>query len=262
MVIKKKSKNRWIKKIELILFALLAIACILIGIIGMFSIARINEQAIDNFKSQTYKISETLSSYLRAAISHGSALFREPNIILYFKPEKKLSLEQKSHSYLIQYEVNRSENLSYPFTLSEYIFYTDDENIMTSEGTYSKDLFFSSINKYENLSDDIFKEAGNSDEIQILPATKATIRGSEILVLPVVTRTRRNGSTAVHIANLDAQKIKDILFSSNSAYNWIISDTKTGEPLLSSSDNVVLNTQDKTYMLIEDSITGITIEGK
>ena len=260
MATRRKTRNKWIKKIELILFALLAIACVLIGIIGMFSIARINEQAVENFKSQTGKISETLFSYLRSAISHGSTLFREPNIILYFKPEKIISIEQKSHSYLIQYEVNRSENLSYPFTLNEYIFYTDDENIMTSDGTYSKELFFSSINRYENLPDDIFREAGNSDEIQILPATEVKVHGSGIFVLPIVTRTRRNGSTAVHIANLDAERIRDILFSSNSTYDWIISDTETGVTLLSSTDDVVLNPQDKTYISIQDSISGITIE--
>ena len=132
-------------------------------------------------------------------------------------------------------EIARSENMLIPYIINECLFFTSDDYVLTSGGSYDKDLYFSRIIKYEKY-DESFWNSLSAGIQNILPITEAkTTQSASESIIPIVTTRRKDGSTLVHIANIDARYIKSIISSGNLEFSYALTSLD-GDTIIASDD--------------------------
>lgn len=228
-------RGRFITMIVVSLAIILIFASLLFIISTAIYTKNAAEQLDERFNAQISAISDTLSLQFENARSHGNILFNERSTILYFHPQYEITEYEKSYLNQVMAEIARSENMLIPYIISECLFFTDDDYVLTSGGSYDKDLYFSRIIKYEKY-DESFWNSLSAGIQNILPITEAkTTQSASESIIPIVTTRRKDGSTLVHIANIDARYIKSIISSGNLEFSYALTSLD-GDTIIASDD--------------------------
>lgn len=228
-------RGRFITMIVVSLAIILIFASLLFIISTAIYTKNAAEQLDERFNAQISAISDTLSLQFENARSHGNILFNERSTILYFHPQYEITEYEKSYLNQVMAEIARSENMLIPYIISECLFFTDDDYVLTSGGSYDKDLYFSRIIKYEKY-DEAFWNSLSAGIQNILPITEAkTTQSASESIIPIVTTRRKDGSTLVHIANIDARYIKSIISSGNLEFSYALTSLD-GDTIIASDD--------------------------
>lgn len=228
-------RGRFITMIVVSLAIILIFASLLFIISTAIYTKNAAEQLDERFNAQISAISDTLSLQFENARSHGNILFNERSTILYFHPQYEITEYEKSYLNQVMAEIARSENMLIPYIISECLFFTSDDYVLTSGGSYDKDLYFSRIIKYEKY-DESFWNSLSAGIQNILPITEAkTTQSASESIIPIVTTRRKDGSTLVHIANIDARYIKSIISSGNLEFSYALTSLD-GDTIIASDD--------------------------
>lgn len=228
-------RGRFITMIVVSLAIILIFASLLFIISTAIYTKNAAEQLDERFNAQISAISDTLSLQFENARSHGNILFNERSTILYFHPQYEITEYEKSYLNQVMAEIARSENMLIPYIINECLFFTDDDYVLTSGGSYDKDLYFSRIIKYEKY-DEAFWNSLSAGIQHILPITEAkTTQSASESIIPIVTTRRKDGSTLVHIANIDARYIKSIISSGNLEFSYALTSLD-GDTIIASDD--------------------------
>lgn len=228
-------RGRFITMIVVSLAIILIFASLLFIISTAIYTKNAAEQLDERFNAQISAISDTLSLQFENARSHGNILFNERSTILYFHPQYEITEYEKSYLNQVMAEIARSENMLIPYIISECLFFTSDDYVLTSGGSYDKDLYFSRIIKYEKY-DEAFWNSLSAGIQNILPITEAkTTQSASESIIPIVTTRRKDGSTLVHIANIDARYIKSIISSGNLEFSYALTSLD-GDTIIASDD--------------------------
>ena len=228
-------RGRFITMIVVSLAIILIFASLLFIISTAIYTKNAAEQLDERFNAQISAISDTLSLQFENARSHGNILFNERSTILYFHPQYEITEYEKSYLNQVMAEIARSENMLIPYIISECLLFTDDDYVLTSGGSYDKDLYFSRIIKYEKY-DESFWNSLSAGIQNILPITEAkTTQSASESIIPIVTTRRKDGSTLVHIANIDARYIKSIISSGNLEFSYALTSLD-GDTIIASDD--------------------------
>lgn len=228
-------RGRFITMIVVSLSIILIFASLLFIISTAIYTKNAAEQLDERFNAQISAISDTLSLQFENARSHGNILFNERSTILYFHPQYEITEYEKSYLNQVMAEIARSENMLIPYIISECLFFTDDDYVLTSGGSYDKDLYFSRIIKYEKY-DESFWNSLSAGIQNILPITEAkTTQSASESIIPIVTTRRKDGSTLVHVANIDARYIKSIISSGNLEFSYALTSLD-GDTIIASDD--------------------------
>lgn len=228
-------RGRFITMIVVSLAIILIFASLLFIISTAIYTKNAAEQLDERFNAQISAISDTLSLQFENARSHGNILFNERSTILYFHPQYEITEYEKSYLNQVMAEIARSENMLIPYIINECLFFTDDDYVLTSGGSYDKDLYFSRIIKYEKY-DEAFWNSLSAGIQHILPITEAkTTQSASEAIIPIVTTRRKDGSTLVHIANIDARYIKSIISSGNLEFSYALTSLD-GDTIIASDD--------------------------
>lgn len=228
-------RGRFITMIVVSLAIILIFASLLFIISTAIYTKNAAEQLDERFNAQISAISDTLSLQFENARSHGNILFNERSTILYFHPQYEITEYEKSYLNQVMAEIARSENMLIPYIINECLFFTSDDYVLTSGGSYDKDLYFSRIIKYEKY-DESFWNTLSAGIQNILPITEAkTTQSASESIIPIVTTRRKDGSTLVHIANIDARYIKSIISSGNLEFSYALTSLD-GDTIIASDD--------------------------
>lgn len=228
-------RGRFITMIVVSLAIILIFASLLFIISTAIYTKNAAEQLDERFNAQISAISDTLSLQFKNARSHGNILFNERSTILYFHPQYEITEYEKSYLNQVMAEIARSENMLIPYIINECLFFTSDDYVLTSGGSYDKDLYFSRIIKYEKY-DESFWNSLSAGIQNILPITEAkTTQSASESIIPIVTTRRKDGSTLVHIANIDARYIKSIISSGNLEFSYALTSLD-GDTIIASDD--------------------------
>lgn len=228
-------RGRFITMIVVSLAIILIFASLLFIISTAIYTKNAAEQLDERFNAQISAISDTLSLQFENARSHGNILFNERSTILYFHPQYEITEYEKSYLNQVMAEIARSENMLIPYIINECLFFTSDDYVLTSGGSYDKDLYFSRIIKYEKY-DESFWNSLSAGIQNILPITEAkTTQSASESIIPIVTTRRKDGSTLVHIANIDARYIKSIISSGNLEFSYALTSLD-GDTIIASDD--------------------------
>lgn len=228
-------RGRFITMIVVSLAIILIFASLLFIISTAIYTKNAAEQLDERFNAQISAISDTLSLQFENARSHGNILFNERSTILYFHPQYEITEYEKSYLNQVMAEIARSENMLIPYIISECLFFTSDDYVLTSGGSYDKDLYFSRIIKYEKY-DESFWNSLSAGIQNILPITEAkTTQSASESIIPIVTTRRKDGSTLVHIANINARYIKSIISSGNLEFSYALTSLD-GDTIIASDD--------------------------
>lgn len=228
-------RGRFITMIVVSLAIILIFASLLFIISTAIYTKNAAEQLDERFNAQISAISDTLSLQFENARSHGNILFNERSTILYFHPQYEITEYEKSYLNQVMAEIARSENMLIPYIINECLFFTSDDYVLTSGGSYDKDLYFSRIIKYEKY-DESFWNSLSAGIQNILPITEAkTTQSASESIIPIVTTRRKDGSTLVHIASIDARYIKSIISSGNLEFSYALTSLD-GDTIIASDD--------------------------
>lgn len=228
-------RGRFITMIVVSLAIILIFASLLFIISTAIYTKNAAEQLDERFNAQISAISDTLSLQFENARSHGNILFNERSTILYFHPQYEITEYEKSYLNQVMAEIARSENMLIPYIINECLFFTSDDYVLTSGGSYDKDLYFSRIIKYEKY-DESFWNSLSAGIQNILPITEAkTTQSASESIIPIVTTRRKDGSTLVHIANIDARYIKSIISSGKLEFSYALTSLD-GDTIIASDD--------------------------
>lgn len=226
-------RGRFITMIVVSLTMVLAFASLLFLISTVLYTSNAREQLEARFREQIASIADTLSLQFENALSHGNILFNERSTILYFHPHYEMTDIERSQLNQVMAEIARSENMLMPYILSECIFFTDDDYVLTQGGSYDKDFYFTRIIEYENYPKEFWDTVPPGARV-ILGATEATLsQSSTRTVIPVMTTRRKDRSTLVHIANIDARYIRAIISSGELEFAYSL-ETFDGRTILAS----------------------------
>lgn len=235
MAKKYRLRGRFITMIAISLTIILLFASLLILISTFIYTNDASDQLEVRFSEQISAIADTLSIQFENARSHGNILFNERSTILYFHPQYEITEAERSQLNQVMTEIARSENMLMPYIVSECIYFTDDSYVLTQGGSYDKDLYFSRIFRYEDYPLEFWNTLPSGIR-QAFPATDAeTTQASVSQVIPLVTTRRKDGSTLVHIANIDAKYIRAILSSGDLEFSYTLAGPD-GIPIMASED--------------------------
>ncbi|MDD7202327.1 MAG: helix-turn-helix domain-containing protein [Sphaerochaetaceae bacterium] len=246
--------------IRLLVSFLLLILFFALVLIGFQLKQRGNRRAqiVSRLNETFQSVATTIDTQVTTVQNLGVTFFLEPDAVLYFRPDKEKTLDEKSQQWRLHRLLNQQELIMPSVVKNLFAFIPGDTMVLTSAGHYDTPFFFSKINSYEDY-DERFWETRftRGGEKTVLPATMLVLRGSRLPVLPIVTTARISNHTVVHVSNMNMLALQKLFVDTTLGGSAIFALVRQDGQLLYSSNTSLVNADNVMDLLGHASGTRI-----
>lgn len=230
--------------IRLLVSFLLLILFFALALIGFQLRQRGNRRAqiVSRLNEAFQSVAITIDTQVSTVQNLGVTFFLEPDAVLYFRPDREKTLEEKSQQWRLHRLLSQQELIMPSVVKNLFAYIPGDTMVMTSAGHYDTPFFFSQINSYEDYDERFWETRfSRGGEKTVLPATMLLLRGAKLPVLPIVTTARISHHTVVHVSNMSMPALQNLFVDAALGGSAIFALVRQDGQLLYSSDPSVVD---------------------
>ena len=217
----------------------------------------VKKQYYDKMQYNLEEVSKTVDSQVEMVQNLGLNFFTTDAVQSYMKPDGQRDTAINAEQYRIVKVILQNKTI-FGSALNEiYAYFQGENRVYTAAGVYETPFFFENICRYEDYSLKFWQEAElrDNDGMNVLLPTPMLAVGERLPkeVVPIVTAQNLSGGMAVFVANLSAEKLKDILTATS-----VFDDTRF---LLLDKEKEILIDTDPGFGVRTEELLGVFGDG-
>lgn len=218
----------------------LLLACITMVSTYLITSKEIENQYRTKARSNLTTLTDTVDTLFTQVRNSGVTFFFDNVIESYFKPSERMTELIRAELWKIPQKLQQDEQTFTQLIQNSFAYFTGDETVYTSSGSYDSDFFFTYMNSYYSYSPSFWLSSLQQPGRRIvLPPSEMSTPGGTTSVIPVVTTYRLGASTGIHVSNVSMVKFASLFpqGSMEGSTHYLITD-EMGNFLINTAESI------------------------